>query len=233
MDAIQAVAVQHYFQQRVVPRCLHRVERLSQLPYKRLRRGDFVDRSCVLTAADLERAKQQAKEEEYTELVRCVEAALMADSVDHMERDALLPQRPDADLVNLTTYERVLLMEATDAEAAAATVARDFPHITHHRVQHLLEESGIPLEVVRRTPPPSPPPPPQRRDDEGEEEEASPGMSGMTPVGEATPGSSRSRSASPPPQLTPVQRRRENTRLYFAAKGLPTRRGVLPFRRRN
>ncbi|CCW71544.1 unnamed protein product [Phytomonas sp. Hart1] len=175
---LRLLAVRGYFYHEVVPECLHRVERISGLPYKLLRTSDLIAQQerYLLTHEDLECARQQAKEVLQEENERCIVASLSGHAISCLEQRVVqysnsksteldlcdrglstpFPSFFKSDLCaaedsdNLSLYERALILEPIDAEAMTAVVRKDFPFISHTRVQQMLNECDVPLQAVRQ-----------------------------------------------------------------------------------
>jgi hypothetical protein len=88
LEALQLAATRLRFRCCVAPFFLHRVERFSGLPYKRVRAADLMDEGAVLTRDDLQQARQRSKAEEQAEVERCVLAALSAEAAEAVEHHA-------------------------------------------------------------------------------------------------------------------------------------------------
>lgn len=199
---LRLLATRARFQRCVAPFYLHRTSRLSGLPYKRLRTDDLVDEGLALTKEDLQAARQRAKVEEQVETSRCIVAALAGNAFEAIERMSsdfsTAHPHPSTDtsddLAPLSCYDQMLLLEPVDEEAIVSIVQRDFAHISNHHIRQVLSANDITAEVVRRSPSPLPAP--------------------LVPPPSPCP---------PAETLSQVERRRANTRAFFARRGLPTR----------
>ncbi|KEG12432.1 hypothetical protein DQ04_01721070 [Trypanosoma grayi] len=174
-EALRLFLARRKFMHEVVPAFFHRLPRFSGgPPYERVRAADLVKTQLALTRQQLEEHRRLAKAEEAEEVVRCVITSLAGETAESIERQAVSAMntdgndRPRSELFStsmqsnsslttrnavhpgLTVYEQLLLMEPTDVQAAASVVQADFPHVSRHRVETLLEESGIPLDATRR-----------------------------------------------------------------------------------
>ncbi|KPA82676.1 hypothetical protein ABB37_02503 [Leptomonas pyrrhocoris] len=190
LEALQLLAVRLRFRHDVAPFFLHRVERFSGLPYKRVRAADLMDEGSVLTRDDLQHARQRYKAQEQAEVERCVLSALVGEAAESTEQYAqqhlasapLGHEEEDQDAstshhnitspgsplpptsaaaCGLSHFEQILLREPVSVEATTAVVQRSFPHVAHTRVQQLLTLNEVIAEVVVVTAPRrSPSPPP-------------------------------------------------------------------------
>ncbi|CCW60801.1 unnamed protein product [Phytomonas sp. EM1] len=176
---LRLLAVRSYFYHTVAPECLHRVERISGLPYKPLRASDLIAQQerYLLTHKDLEYARQRAKEILQEENERCIVASLAGHAVMCLEKRMFEHAKPrnggepglcdrglsvpissyfDPDpcavenLDDLCLFERALILEPVDLEAMTVVVQRDFPFISHSRVQQMLTECDVPLQAVHQ-----------------------------------------------------------------------------------
>ncbi|CBZ25724.1 conserved hypothetical protein [Leishmania mexicana MHOM/GT/2001/U1103] len=189
LEALRLLATRLRFRHTVAPFFLHRVARLSGLPYKRMRAADLLDEGAVLTHDDLKQTRLRYKAEEQAEVERCIVSALMAEAAEAMEQDAqraasrwttlpvfaaeggngtkiqVTPARsalaslPDGGV--RCCYDQILLREPVNVCAAVAVVQRSFPHIAHTRVQQLLAANEVITEAVVTVSRRSPSPLPQ------------------------------------------------------------------------
>ncbi|KAG5481182.1 hypothetical protein CUR178_06414 [Leishmania enriettii] len=186
LESLQLLTIRLRFRQTVAPFFLHRVARLSGLPYKRIRVADLLDEGTVLTRDDLKQARLRYKAEEQAEVDRCIVSALVADAVETVEQSAervasrlaALPmvatEIGHGTAVNTATacspqvffsgvgaqccYDQILLRESVHVDAAVAVVQRSFSHIAHTRVQQLLAANEVIAETVVAAPNRSPSP---------------------------------------------------------------------------
>ncbi|AYU78149.1 hypothetical protein, conserved [Leishmania donovani] len=189
LEALRLLATRLRFRHTVAPFFLHRVARLSGLPYKRMRAADLLDEGAVLTRDDLKQTRRRYKAEEQAEVERCIVSALVAEAAEAMEQDAqrvasrwavlplfaaeggnstkmkatparsALASLPDGGV--RCCYDQILLREPVNVFAAVAAVQRSFPHIAHTRVQQLLAANEVIAEAVVTVSGRSPSPLPQ------------------------------------------------------------------------
>lgn len=251
LEALQQLAVRVRFRRRVAPFFLHRVERFSGLPYRRVRAADLLDEASVLTRDDLQQARQRYKAEEQAEVERCVLAALAADAVEATEHHAqqqifattatspldqggessfsrLGDSSPGSSLDHASTtvpalscYDQMLLREPVNVEAVAATVQRSFPHVAHARVQQLLTLNEVIAEAVVVTAPRSSASPPPSADTV-----VAPGKDLAKPPTAAAAAAEGVSPSQEAPTLSQEALRRANTRRFFAQRGHMMRRGA-------
>ncbi|KAG5507025.1 hypothetical protein JKF63_05771 [Porcisia hertigi] len=88
LETLRLLATRLCFRHRVAPFFLHRVTRLSGLPYKRMRVSDLLDEGAVLTRDDLKQARLRYKAEEQAEVDRCIVSALAAEAAEAVEQEA-------------------------------------------------------------------------------------------------------------------------------------------------
>nr|CAJ2471194.1 unnamed protein product [Leishmania braziliensis] len=176
LEALRLLATRLRFRHTVAPFFLHRVTRLSGLPYKRMRVANFVDEGTVLTRDDLRQARLRYKAEEQEEVDRCIVSALVAEAAEAVEqyaqsvasRSTTLPMfaaegsnrthmKVTATLSALASlpsgevrccYDQILLREPVSIDASAAVVQSSFPHISHTRVQQLLAANEVIADAV-------------------------------------------------------------------------------------
>ncbi|PWV01392.1 hypothetical protein C4B63_4g461 [Trypanosoma cruzi] len=174
-EALRLFITRRKFMLKVVPFFFHRLPRFSGGdPYRPVRAAELVKTQLALTRQELEEQRRLAKKKEAEEVVCCIITSLAADAAESIERQAFLPVKEkniftgegtkklptstpiyssqttcNAAYAELPVYDQLLLMEPTDVQAAATVVHADFPHVSKHRVETLLEESGIPIKVSR------------------------------------------------------------------------------------
>lgn len=176
-ETLRLFIARRTFMQKIVPSFFCRLPRFSDgAPYKPLRAADLVKAHEALTRQDLEEKRCWAKMREAEDVVCCVITSLAGEAAECIEQRALSamkssagasgdhcanslstslrgvsPKAPhNAAYSELSLYEQMLLMEPADVQSVAAVVQADFPHVSRHRVETLLEESGVPLDVSRR-----------------------------------------------------------------------------------
>ncbi|RNF12178.1 hypothetical protein TraAM80_00459 [Trypanosoma rangeli] len=175
-ETLRLFITRRQFMFEVVPFFFHRLPRFSGGDaYKPVRAADLVRSQLALTRQELEEQRRLAKMKETEEVACCVITSLAAEAAESIERQAVFPAKgkdvstcqgithlptsmrsrsPQRTCVpaclDIPLYEQLLLMEPTDVQAVTSLVQADFPHVSRHRVEALLEESGIPLGVPRR-----------------------------------------------------------------------------------
>ncbi|KAG5503036.1 hypothetical protein JIQ42_06999 [Leishmania sp. Namibia] len=265
LESLQLLAIRLRFRQTVAPFFLHRVARLSGLPYKRIRVADLLDEGTVLTREDLKQARLRYKAEEQAEVDRCIVSALVADAAETVEQSAervasrlaALPmvatEVGNGTAVNAATacspqvffsgvgaqccYDQILLRESVHVDATVAVVQRSFSHIAHTRVQQLLAANEVMAETVVAAPDRSPSPlpsPPVPQSATTAQLKAGQAIAVPRVAGELTGDGMSSMHLTngdgalhPTAAATPLsqeERRRVNTRRYFAQRGYITRR---------
>ncbi|KAK7195661.1 hypothetical protein NESM_000495900 [Novymonas esmeraldas] len=234
LDALRLLAVRLRFRHAVAPFFLHRVSRLSGLPYKRVRAADLLDEGSVLTRDDLQQARLRHKAEERAEVDRCVVAALAAEAAEAVEQSsdrvaacvalrhgkeesgaAAAVAAAAAPAAPSNCYDQILLREPVDVAAVVAAVQHSFAHISHSRVLGLLLANDVMAEVVPARAPESPSPsqsspPPPTAASGAVEAAATP----AAPPPYATPSTD-----APATPLSQEQRQRAKARHFFASRG--------------
>ncbi|RNF25349.1 uncharacterized protein Tco025E_02232 [Trypanosoma conorhini] len=234
-EALRLFITRRQFMFEVAPFFFHRLPRFSGGDsYKPVRAADLVRKQLALTRQELEEQRRLAKMMEAEEVACCVITGLAAEAAESIERQAVLPAKgqevatgqgvdPASASVRsrspqrtcnaaypgmIPVYEQLLLMEPIDVQVATSVVQADFPHVSRHRVEALLEESGIPLDMSRRVC--------NSQSDGG---------------GELNATQRSASSCSPPPgspigltQTGPIASAQESKRRFFAQRGWAQRR---------